>query len=231
MMSLTIPLGLKRNLVNKFIENVDYIKVHFFEKKDSQAKEQIDYIITLDVGKHLAMSSDKPKGFEIRTYFIEVEKVARKVIELTPIQLMEKANKMLLVQAEKDAKELEFKTKLLKGSETVIQNIADDITDSEIDMEEYSQLLSSRATGTKLGRTKVYTLLRLMGLVKLNKTTPTQYATELGYLKLRHHDNGTSTKVVRDRMSKLTAKVVKYLLNNIDVNESLGFPFHPELRD
>ena len=152
-------------------------------------------------------------------------------VVLTPMQHMELANKMLLEQAENDKKELEFKAKLLKGNETLIQNIADDVDDSEIDMEEYCQLLSSRATDTYLGRTKVYELLRLMRLVKVGKTTPTQYATEAGLLKRRHHENGVSTKVVRERMSLLTAKVIKYLLNNPDVNESLGFPFHPELRD
>lgn len=155
----------------------------------------------------------------------------QKVEVLTPLQMAQKANEMYEIEVQKQKKEIEFKKKLLKGSEIVIQNIADDIISEEIDMEEYCQLLSSRATDTYLGRTKVYTLLRLMKLVKQGKTTPTQYATEVGYLKLRHHEHGVSTKVVREKMSKLTAKVIKYLLNNEDVNESLGFPFHPELRD
>jgi anti-repressor protein len=221
----------KRNLEAKFEEHSDWERLFLEKESKHGGKGKVDYIITLDVDKHIAMSSDKPKGFEIRKYFIEVEKMARKELQMTPLQLMEKANQMLLVENAKKAREIEFKKKLLAGSETLIQNIADDLNDEEIAMEEYCQLLSSRATDTYLGRTKVYTLLRLMKLVKQGKTTPTQYATEVGYLKLRHHEYGVSTKVVREKMSKLTAKIIKYLLNNEDVNESLGFPFHPELRD
>jgi len=220
----------KRNLVEDFEQNSDYITL-FLEKKGSTGlTKQTDYLITLDVGKELAMMSRKPKGKLIRKYFIEVEKMARKELQMTPLQMAQKANEMYEVELQIKAKKLAFKDKVLKGQDTVIKNIADDLDDEEVDMTVYCQLLTSRATDTYLGRTTVYKLLRLMKLVRLKDTSPTQLGSST-HLKLRHHENGISTKVLRSTMPLLTKKLIKYLLNNDDVNESLGYPFHPELRE
>jgi phage anti-repressor protein len=223
----------KRNLVEEFEQNSDYITL-FLEKKGSTGlTKQTDYLITLDVGKELAMMSRKPKGKLIRKYFIEVEKMARKELQMTPLDPMEQARLAMasLTKALDDkAKKLELNKKLLTGAETVIQNIAEDILDLEIDMGQYCSVLTSRATDVVIGRTSLYIILRGMKLVTKDGTRPTAYGSAT-YLEYRQHEHGVSTKIRRERMSALTKAIMRYLLNNEDVNESLGFPFHPELRD
>ena len=69
----------KENLLDsEFEENEDYF---LFIKNGGTSgfiKTKTDYIVTLDTGKELAMMSRKPKGKQIRKYFIEVEKAATK---------------------------------------------------------------------------------------------------------------------------------------------------------
>lgn len=60
------------------VENIDYI---LFAQKGENPNQQngrpkIEYIVTVDIAKHIALASRTPKGREIRNYFIEVEKQA-----------------------------------------------------------------------------------------------------------------------------------------------------------
>lgn len=61
----------------KFEEGYDYILVLKKEEQVSGAKYLNEYIISLDMAKHLGMMERNEKGHEIRKYFIEQEKVAR----------------------------------------------------------------------------------------------------------------------------------------------------------
>jgi|GEM_PF-4049250 len=58
-----------------FIENEDYL-IHKNVKKlnDGVCRPSIDYIVTLDMAKELAMLSNTKKGKETRKYFIACEK-------------------------------------------------------------------------------------------------------------------------------------------------------------
>ncbi len=55
-------------------ENVDYLVNNQKVINPKGGRPEIDYIITLETAKHIAMASRTPKGKEIRNYFIQIEK-------------------------------------------------------------------------------------------------------------------------------------------------------------
>jgi phage anti-repressor protein len=67
------------------IQGEDYLKL---KTSLSGSGYQWDYIITLDLAKHIAMMSKVPKGKEIREYFIKVEKQhqEKSITELADLQ-------------------------------------------------------------------------------------------------------------------------------------------------
>ena len=85
----------------KFEENYDYISFLKIEEREIGATQRIEYIISLDMAKHLGMMERNEKGHEVRKYFIEQEKVARNAtyslqIEIgKAIQYLEQFNKTL----------------------------------------------------------------------------------------------------------------------------------------
>ena len=71
----------------KFEENYDYMLLLKKEEQVSGAKYLNEYIISLDMAKHLGMMEKNDKGHEIRKYFIEQEKIARNVTQNLQIEI------------------------------------------------------------------------------------------------------------------------------------------------
>jgi len=55
-------------------EDFDYCSFPLKVEREIGGTVQIEYIVTLDVAKHIAMASRTQKGKEVRQYFIDVEK-------------------------------------------------------------------------------------------------------------------------------------------------------------
>lgn len=114
----------------KFEENYDYILLLKKEEQVSGAKYLNEYIISLDMAKHLGMMEKNDKGHEIRKYFIEQEKIARNVTQNLQIEIgkamqyldqfsnsLSDAGRLLSVGGK------QIKPKLLKELDSMIQNV------------------------------------------------------------------------------------------------------------
>ncbi len=103
-----------------FEENSDYSKLSIVENHSTGASKKIDYIVTLDMAKELAMISDTPKGKEARKYFIECEKKLKetRLPQTYKEALIELVNAIeLKEQAESQVKMLTHQNKLYTSSE------------------------------------------------------------------------------------------------------------------
>lgn len=65
--------------IDGFEENSDYLLHKFMEQLPSGAKHKIDYYLTIETAKHVAMMERNEQGKRIRQYFITVEKRAKEI--------------------------------------------------------------------------------------------------------------------------------------------------------
>ena len=71
---------IKRRITQcKFEENFDIVVLHQKVEQVSGAKHLVEYIISVDMTKHLGMMERNEKGHEIRKYYIEQEELARQL--------------------------------------------------------------------------------------------------------------------------------------------------------
>ena len=79
-------LGVKRQFTKwiddqvsraRLIEGRDFLKVVEKDYLSQTGQTKTEYHLTLEAGKHIAMLSGTDKGFEVREYFIECERIAK----------------------------------------------------------------------------------------------------------------------------------------------------------
>lgn len=68
-----------------FEEGFDYIRLH--QKMEANNATMIEYIISVDMTKHLGMMERNHKGHEIRKYYIEQEELARQLKDGIQLQI------------------------------------------------------------------------------------------------------------------------------------------------
>lgn len=123
------------------IDNIDFMS--FTQNLVSGGKSK-EYVLSLDIAKHIAMMEGTEQGKKIRQYFIEVEKAARKAYleykkqEEHPLVIMskrfvaieEQQKRMLQDQLAQAQKIIESQQKLLLHEELLVKQ-----TDKILDME------------------------------------------------------------------------------------------------
>jgi len=93
-----------KNRMIEFQENTDYIKLHKIVEQVSGAKKLIEYHLTIETAKHIAMMERNDKGRQIRQYFIDFEeKVKTQLINLSRKQILQ-----IALEAEEKAEQLQL---------------------------------------------------------------------------------------------------------------------------
>lgn len=106
----------------RLVENRDFVKVAEKGELSKTGQVKVEYYLTIDAGKSIGMMSATDKGFEIRDYFLECERVAKQA--LTPqlpqthaealralADQLETTERLQLVNQQQSAQILEFKPK------------------------------------------------------------------------------------------------------------------------
>ena len=157
-----------------FIENQDYST---FTKIVERAK-RIEYALTIDTAKEIAMVEGNDKGKQARQYFIECEKK----LQNKAIDFSDPANVLML--AENWVKEhnlrlaAEKTIKVLQPKADLMDKVMD--TDDKIDIGQAAKILK-----LPFGRNIMFSKLRKNGIFFKNKNEPKQEYIARGYFELK----------------------------------------------
>lgn len=98
------------------------VRLGFFVRIDEPRFNKKEYIISLEMAKHLAMMEKTGRAFEVRQYFIDAEKKLRQIAVKAPVRLT--PAEMLLQQAQLML-EMERKTsELEEGKHFIIKEVS-----------------------------------------------------------------------------------------------------------
>jgi anti-repressor protein len=86
-----------KNRLQDFQENIDFIVSKNLETVNTGLKSKVDYILSLETAKHIAMIERNAEGKKIRDYFINFEKEAKQKLSTQP-QLPQEQQIVLLAQ-------------------------------------------------------------------------------------------------------------------------------------
>ena len=177
----------------RLVENKDFITISQSCEKPLGGRPTLEYFITLDTAKHIAMMENTDRGFEVRDYFIECEKQLRQIVLSVKDQCLldivkaktqedillglNKLNNEVIVPLENKVVEQEEQITILqpKGQfyDAVVQS------ETLLDLGEVSKLLNYKG----LGRNNLFRYLRENGVLN-NKNLPYQTYIDRGYFKI-----------------------------------------------
>lgn len=179
---------IKRMISYGFIENKDYTLLtqkRVTNNPKNPYTEETDYILTLDMAKHIAMVQRTEIGMQVRNYFLECEKQALQITRKDKLRLqLFSGDDLLIAQAHNELVRLEVE----EATTPLIEKIETD----KPKVDAFDQYMNSDGTYTtrnackmlELSEKKVFAWLRVKGLVFKNKTQPTALAIEKGYFKV-----------------------------------------------
>jgi anti-repressor protein len=157
-----------------FIENQDYST---FTKIVERAK-RIEYALTIDTAKEIAMVEGNDKGKQARQYFIECEKkLQNKAIDFSnPDTVLQLAQNW--AESEKKRLEAEKTIKVLQPKADLMDKVMD--TDDKIDIGQAAKILK-----LPFGRNIMFSKLRENGIFFKNKNEPKQEYIAREYFELK----------------------------------------------
>lgn len=173
-------------------------------------QELQDFAVKLDMAKHLAMISKTPKGREVRSYFIQVEKEYN-----SPEKVMARA----LLMANNKVLTLETQVEELKPKALFADAVAASKTSILID--ELAKIL--RQNNVEIGQNRLYDYLRNNGYLHRKgsqRNLPTQRYMEMGLFEIKEstHTNPDGTVLIT-KTTKVTGKGQQYFINKFLAEE------------
>ena len=187
-----------------FVENVDFATYSQICEKPQGGRPTIEYALTLDTAKEIAMVENNEQGRKIRRYFIEVEKKAREMFEI-PKTLPEALRK-----AAELAEQLEQQKPKVLFAESV------ETSKNSVLINELAKIL--KQNGVEIGQNRLFKRLRNDGyLIKQkgeNWNLPTQKSMELGLFEVKKTviNKPGGTPITRPT-TKVTGKGQIYFVN------------------
>lgn len=196
-----------------FQETEDFTSVVGTTVVNNGAVREIqDYAVTIRMAEHLAMMSKTPKGYEVREYFIQVEKDFN-----SPEKIMARA----LLMADKKVHQLEAKIEADRPKVLFAEAVS--ASHSSILVGELAKLL--KQNGVDMGANRLFNWLRAHGyLIKRNGrdwNMPTQKSVEMGLIRVKEtsitHADGHITV---SKTPLVTGKGQQYFINKF-LNQEL----------
>jgi anti-repressor protein len=189
--------------IARIIETYEFVEGEDFYSKKSKTngRPRVDYLLTVDTAKEIAMVSNTENGKKARKYFIESEKklktLAVQALPSTYIEALEahlqseKEKALLLQQIEENRPKIEFHDKVAEAK----------------------GLLEMSAVGkiVGVGRTTLFRLLREKGLLRWNNE-PYQEFIDRGYfeVKIQVFQDGLGGERI-NKKTLVTPKGVQYI--------------------
>jgi len=192
-----------------FEEGADFTRVRTSTLVNNGAeRELVDYAITLDMAKHLAMMSKTEKGKEVRRYFIEVE---NKTQLQTPTSLKD----ALLMAYQQQVRLEEIEAQRALDAPKVMFAEAVGVSQNTITVAQLAKLI--KQNGVDIGQNRLYEELRNEGYLIRRRgvdwNSPTQASMEKGLFEIKEtvitRTNGTEVKPT----TRVTGKGQLYFVN------------------
>lgn len=191
-----------------FQEGEDFTSVVGTTVVNNGAVREIqDYAVTLRMAEHLAMMSKTPKGYEVREYFIQVEKDFNSPEKIMARALRIADNKIHKLEAQMEAD----KPKVLFAN-------AVSASQTSILIGDFAKLL--RQNGLDIGQNRLFIWLRENGFLINRKgdswNMPTQRSMDRGLFEIKertHHEPNGTIRI--SKTTKITGKGQVYFMEKL----------------
>lgn len=198
-----------------FTENQDFRELRIKIRTSNGAEhDAVDYEITVDMAKELAMLQKTEKGKLARQYFITLEKKWN-----SPEAVMARALQMA------DKKLLELQSKIEQDKPKTIFADAVATSHTSILVGDLAKLI--KQNGYDIGQRRLFDYLRENGyLIKSGSSwnMPTQYSMDLGLFEVKESTiNNPDGSIRINRTTKVTGKGQIYFINHfLNKNKALA---------
>ena len=176
-------------------ENIDYI---VFSEKSEKGRPLIEYALTTDIAKEIAMLERNEIGKKVRRYFIEVEKAYKQTFVVP--QTLSEALYLAAGQA-KQIEALELEAKINKPYISFAKAVEASVDSALIG--DYAKCLSD--DGVKVGGRRLFSWLRDNKYLSVDNK-PYQEFMDKGYFELIPYTYATSTRTHTKYTTKITGK-------------------------